>query len=88
MRIPEIADQLRVWAEEWGRPELIGAADELRRRPSGPRPRTVSQPMTEDLAETIRSLKSANPRMTQIEIARKLVINQGRVSEVLKGKRA
>jgi predicted XRE-type DNA-binding protein len=44
--------------------------------------------MTEDLAETIRALKSANPRMTQIEIARKLVINQGRVSEVLKGKRA
>ncbi|WP_281407393.1 hypothetical protein [Methylobacterium sp. P1-11] len=44
--------------------------------------------MSEDLAEAIRALKASNPRMTQVEIARKLVINQGRVSEVLKGKRA
>lgn len=88
MRIPEIADRLREVAAERGLPELAGLADELRRRPAGPRPPTVSQPMSEDLAEAIRALKASNPRMTQVEIARKLVINQGRVSEVLKGKRA
>lgn len=88
MRLPEIADQLRTWAEEWGKPELIGAADQIRRRPAGPRPPAVSQPMSKDLAEAIRALKQSNPRITQVEIARKLRVNQGRVSEILKGKRA
>jgi len=88
MRIPEIADRLRDLAAERGLPELVGLADELRRRPAGPRPPAVSQPMSEDLAESIRALKQSSPRMTQVEIARKLQVNQGRVSEVLKGKRA
>lgn len=88
MRLPEIADQLRTWGSEWNRPELIEAADQIRRRPSGPRPPPVSQPMSDDLAEAIRALKAANPRMSQVEIARRCRINQGRVSEVLKGKRA
>ncbi|WP_345820463.1 hypothetical protein ABC766_00205 [Methylobacterium fujisawaense] len=88
MRIPEIADRLREVAAEQGLPELAGLADELRRRPAGPKPPTVSQPMSEDLAEAIRSLKAANPRLTQVEIARRCQVNQGRVSEVLKGKRA
>lgn len=88
MRIPEIAEQLRAWAHDWGKPELAETADELRRRPSGPRPPPVSQPMSADLVEAIRALKAANPRMTQVEIARRCSVNQGRISEVLKGKRA
>lgn len=88
MTLPEVQEQLRVFAQDWGRPELASLADEMRRRSSGPRPAPVSQPMTEDLAKAIRALKAANPGMTQVEIARKCRVNQGRVSEVLKGKRS
>lgn len=88
MRIPEIADRLRDLAAERGLPELAGLADELRRRPAGPRPPAVSQPMSADLIEEIRSFARRNPGKTQVEISRRFHVNQGRVSEALKGKRA
>lgn len=88
MTIPEIRKALFDLAVERGIPELFEYVDELHRRPAGPKPPPVSQPMSEDLAEAIRALKQSSPRMTQVEIARKLQVNQGRVSEVLKGKRA
>lgn len=87
MRLPEIADQLRTWAEEWGKPELIGAADQIRRRPSQRAP-ARSRPMSDDLVADIRWYAARYPDLSQAEIAKKCGCNQGRVSEVLKGKRA
>ena len=87
MRLPEIADQLRTWAEEWGKPELIGAADQIRRRPSHRAP-ARSRRMSDELAAEIRTLRSNNPSMPQADNAKLLNCNQGRISEVLKGKRA
>lgn len=87
MRIPEIADRLREVAAEQDLPELAGLADELRRRPSQRAP-ARSRPMTYALQNEIRDLRAANPRMPQADIARLCGVNQGRVSEVLKGKRA
>jgi transcriptional regulator with XRE-family HTH domain len=87
MRIPEIADRLRDLAAERGLPELAGLADELRRRPAQRAP-ARSRPMSNELAAEIRILRANNPRMSQADIAKLLGCNQGRISEVLKGKRA
>lgn len=87
MRIPEIADRLRGIAAESGLPELFGLADELRRRPAGRRAAPRSRPMSDDLVAEIRAFRHANPRMSQVEISRRFEVNQGRVSEALKGKR-
>lgn len=87
MRIPEIAERLRDLAAERGIPELTGLADELRRRPAGRRAPAKSQPMSDELAAQIRAFRTANPRLSQVEISRRFNVNQGRVSEALKGKR-
>lgn len=87
MRIPEIADRLRDLAAERGLPELVGLADELRRRPAGRRAPARSRPMTDELAAEIRAFREAHPRLSQVEISRRFNLNQGRVSEALKGKR-
>lgn len=87
MRIPEIADRLRDLAAERGLPELAGLADELRRRPSQRAP-ARSTPMSDELAADIRWYAARYPGLSQAEIAKKCGCNQGRVSEVLKGKRS
>lgn len=87
MRIPEIADRLREVAVEQGLPELAGLADELRRRPSQRAP-ARSRPMSDELAADILFCAGEHPGMSQADIAKLLNCNQGRVSEVLKGKRA
>ena len=56
MKIPEVANQIREIAEKIkaSRPieadELMQLADELRRRPPGPRAPVESTPMTPELA--------------------------------------
>jgi hypothetical protein len=87
MRIPEIADRLREVAAEQGLPELVGLADELRRRPAQRAP-ACSRPMNDELAADIRWYAAGHPTMPQADIAKLCGCNQGRVSEVLKGKRA
>jgi hypothetical protein len=87
MRIPEIADRLRDLAAERGLPELAGLADELRRRPAQRGPRSA-RPMSEQLADEIRAFKREHPGMSQVAISRRFNVNQGRISEALKGKRA
>ena len=87
MRIPEIADRLREVAAEKGLPELAGLADELRRRPAQRAP-ARSRPMSDELAADIRWWAAKYPELSQADIAKALGCNQGRISEVLKGKRA
>lgn len=87
MKIPEVADRLRSIAAETANPELGRLADELRRRPAGRKARPSAAPMTDELARQIRECRRAHPALAQVEIARRFNVNQGRVSEVLKGVR-
>jgi predicted XRE-type DNA-binding protein len=44
--------------------------------------------MSEQLADEIRAFKREHPGMSQVAISRRFNVNQGRISEALKGKRA
>ena len=87
MRIPEIADRLRELATVYEDPELDTLADELRRRPAQRGSRSARS-MSDQLADEIRAFRRQHPGVSQVEISRRFQVNQGRVSEVLKGKRA
>jgi hypothetical protein len=54
MRLPEIANRPRELAVELGCEELNTLADEMGRRPAGPKAPKTSTPMTETLREQIR----------------------------------
>lgn len=85
--IPEVRDRLRELAHELAAPELETLARELERRPPVRRSPGGSAPMTPDLADAIRADVAANPDATMAEIGARHNVNQGRVSELLAGKR-
>lgn len=87
MRLPEVADRLRDLAAAHGIPELRTLASEIRRRPVRRRANPVSTPMSANLRAQIRACARTNPHLTQVEIAEHFGVNQGRVSEALRGKR-
>ena len=87
MKLPEIATRLRQLALELNCGELKALAEEIPRRPAGPRAPATSAPMTEALRRQIKAMKEANPLLPQAEIGKRLNVNPGRVSETLKGKR-
>ena len=87
MRLPEIQARLRQIAEFHGLPELAVLADEMRRRPSHKAP-ISSEPMTDELRDAIRAFARRHQHMTQVDIGRHFNVNQGRVSEALKGFRS
>ncbi len=93
MTIPEIAKRLREIAEEIQASmpalagELMELANELRRRPTGPRAPITSTTMTPELADEIREYAEANPGLSHQEIAENFSVNHGRISEALHGKR-
>ena len=70
MLIPEVATRLRQLAEQLNCPELSELADELRRRPSGQKAPTSSDPRTPAMARKIRALKKAQPDLSQSEFGR------------------
>lgn len=86
MRIPDVAEEMRLIAARHGIPRLIELADELGRRTSTKAPRS-SNKMTPAIEAKIRKLKARHPDMTQLDIANQVGVNQGRVSETLNGKR-
>ena len=88
MRLPEVATRLRELAIDLGCNELNELADEIARRPSGLRAPRTSTPMTDSLRAQIRAMKAAEPVLSHSEIARRLNLNPGRVSETLMGKRS
>lgn len=87
MRIPEIQNRLNELAEEHDLPELADLARALCRRPADKIAPATSTRMTSELREMIKELKENSPSISQAEIARRLFINPGRVSETLRGKR-
>ena len=86
MRLPDVAERLRELAVLKGEPELEFLAGQIARR-KGHRGECVATPMSRALAAEIRAYARANPSRLQVEIARHFNVNQGRVSELLKGKR-
>ncbi len=88
MRIPDIQDRLRELSDELSVPELGCLADALsRRRASAIAPNTSAR-MTDEIRAKIWDMKNNCPAISHAEIARRLHINQGRVSETLRGKRS
>ncbi len=87
MKLPDVAARLRELAITLGCEELNDLADQIARRPSGPKAPVTSQPMTDKLRQEIDRMKRADPNLSHAEIGRRLNINPGRVSETLRGKR-
>lgn len=87
MRLPEVADRLRDIAIEEGLWELADLANEISRRRAKKVAPVKSVSVTPRVKDMIRHLNSAYPDMSQVEIAERLNVNPGRVSEVLYGKR-
>jgi hypothetical protein len=92
MKIPEVAVRMREIAEEIKTQyptlatEMIRLAGELKRRPPI-RSAVTSTHITPKLIGEIQEFADANPHLSYQGIARKFNVNQGRVSEALRGKR-
>jgi hypothetical protein len=81
--IPQIAERLRELAEFHGIDELNQLADETRRKPPVRKASAISQKMTPELAEEIRTFAKHNPAASFTIIGRHFQVNIGRVSEAL-----
>lgn len=90
MRVPEVRARLYELSVVYQLPELHDLAEHLRRRTTadGRAVRKVSDPVTPALAKAVRAYAAAYPDMPQHAIAVVFRLNQGRVSEILRGKRA
>lgn len=86
MRLPDVAAELHKLAEDFSIPRLHELANEIKRRPSTRSP-NHSDPITDELREQIRQTALLSPELSQFQIAEMYNVNQGRVSEILKGKR-
>lgn len=87
MRLPEIALELRQLSVAHNVPRLAELAAYIRRRKPVRKSAQVSIPLSDDLIEQVRRFANDNPEAAQVEIAQTFNINQGRVSEILHGKR-
>lgn len=81
LTIPEIRDRMKLLAKE-----LMFLAEATRRR-TGRRTKVRSKPITEYMKKKIRRLATKYPSASHQMIAGWCRVNQGRVSEVLRGKR-
>jgi hypothetical protein len=88
MSIPEVRDRLYTLAEIQRLPELRQLADQLWRRPPWRKPvRAQSRAMTPDLAYAIRQFAADHPEESEHRIGLRFGVNQGRVSEAIRGHR-
>lgn len=87
MKLPEVRSRLEQLADEHGIPELRTLAAHTKRRYNGRAAPIVSNPVTPALAQAVQSYVSAFPDTAMHEVAKVFKINQGRVSEILHGKR-
>ena len=87
MRLPDIATELRQLAEKHSLPRLTELAENMARRKRAVKAPSVSKKVTPEMADAIRAYKKLHPDVTQLQIGVVFGVNQGRVSEVLHGKR-
>ncbi len=85
MRIPDVQKRLEEIAEEKGLSELRTLAGHLSRQSPRRKAPQASEPCTDEKREKIRQFAFDRPTMTQVEIGRQFNVNQGRVSEALRG---
>lgn len=85
--IPQIRERLYVLAEQWDLPELAQLADQTRRVHIKLRAPAEAKPIDAVLKARILRFYCKNPRAQINYIAEKFGVNQGRVSEIIGGKR-
>lgn len=88
MTLPEIRERMIQLAALHNLPELRTLAEHTRRRRNCQPAPIVSAPVTDETRQAVREFAAANPEMTMHNIATHFDLNQGRVSEILYGKRA
>jgi predicted O-methyltransferase YrrM len=89
MKLPEVRDALHDVATQLDKLSSVVAqlAEETRKRRAPKKAPAKSKPMTDETAELIRAYARKYPTASQFEIGKVFGVNQGRVSEVLRGKR-
>ncbi len=94
MRIPEVRNSLAVLSIKLANAKMPEEAKEclflmeqLKRRPPTRVAKPKSRPFTPEVAAEIVAIHEANPDMTYPEIAAKVKVNPGRVTDAIKGKR-
>lgn len=92
--IPEACDDLMNIAQELRDLKLLSLARRIERivrykmkRASGPRAEPHRRPMTPELKKEILEYHRSHPKEAQDKIAERFNVNQGRVSEIIRGKR-
>lgn len=85
--IPEIRERLLELAEEHDLPELADLAEETRRRFHGRQARRKAFAITPELKAEVRAYARSHPDIHLRKIGQRYKIDQGRVSEILFGKR-
>lgn len=89
MKLPEVRDALHEISDDLLAlsEKIKKLSDETRKRPARRKAPAKSHPVTPELIKKITHYANENPSASQFEIGRKFNVNQGRVSEVLMGKR-
>jgi hypothetical protein len=85
--IPDIRRRLHELAKELGCPELALLAEETKRRPPVRMAPKRAFHITEELAAGVREYAVRHPMAHMRAIGQRFKIDQGRVSEILAGKR-
>lgn len=85
--IPEIRSRMYELAIELDCPELRELAEETKRRPAVRRAPTEAKKITPELRRRVRAHARRHPAKPMRAIGRAFGIDQGRVSEILAGKR-
>ena len=85
--IPEIRTRLHELSTIHGIPELAVLAEATRRRSHGRKGRVVSREVTPALEAEVRDYAKLHKEESMHVIGQRFGINQGRVSEILFGKR-
>lgn len=87
MLMDEIRERLHAKAAQHNDPEIAMLADATIRRRRAAVTRKKAKPMTREAATEIRAYKAEHPEKSQWEIGVHFGYTQGRISEVLSGKR-
>lgn len=87
MTMDQVRARLYALAELHGIPELHLLAERTKRKFNGRLPRPVSETVTPEKNAAMRAYHAAFPDKALHQIARVFGVNQGRVSEALRGKR-
>lgn len=85
-RIVDIAQQVGLLFPDVAR-ELRALAEETKRRPPVRKAKPRARGITDEVRDRVRAFAANHPSMSMREIGQRHDIDQGRVSEILAGKR-